>query len=53
VNYLPRLASNLDPPDLCLLSARIIGVSHWRLVTGNSIDSTAVRDKKMSYPCKN
>jgi hypothetical protein len=20
-NYLPRLASNLDPPDLCLLSS--------------------------------
>jgi hypothetical protein len=32
LNYLPRLASNCDPPDLCLLSSRIIGVSHLCLV---------------------
>jgi hypothetical protein len=25
-------ASNRHPPDLCLLSARITGISHWRLV---------------------
>jgi hypothetical protein len=27
MNYLPGLASNCNPPDLCLLS-RIIGMSH-------------------------
>jgi hypothetical protein len=29
MNYLPGLALNLNPPDLCLLRSRIIGVSHW------------------------
>jgi hypothetical protein len=28
---LPRLASNCDPPDLCLQVARITGVNHQRL----------------------
>jgi hypothetical protein len=27
-NYLPRLASNHNPPDLCLLSSKIVDVSH-------------------------
>jgi hypothetical protein len=26
---LPGLALNHSPPDLCLLIARIIGMSHW------------------------
>jgi hypothetical protein len=30
-NYLPRLTSNLHPPELSLPIARITGVSHWRL----------------------
>jgi hypothetical protein len=30
VNYLFGLASSLNSPDLCLLSGRIIGMSHWR-----------------------
>jgi hypothetical protein len=29
VNYLPRLVSNCNPPDLYLLIARITDVSHW------------------------
>jgi hypothetical protein len=29
VNYLPGLALNFDPPDLCLLVARTAGVSNW------------------------
>jgi hypothetical protein len=32
-NYLPRLVSNLDPPDLCLLGSKVIawatGTWHW------------------------
>jgi hypothetical protein len=31
VNYLPRLALNLDPPDLCLIYTRVAGVNHQRL----------------------
>jgi hypothetical protein len=30
MNYLPKLALNLYPPDLCFLSSRITGVSHQR-----------------------
>jgi hypothetical protein len=30
---LPGLASNCDPPDLCLLSSWNTGVSHWRPVS--------------------
>jgi hypothetical protein len=32
MNYLLGLALNHDPPHLCLLKTRIIGVNHWRLV---------------------
>jgi hypothetical protein len=28
ISYLPGLDLNLDPPDLCLLMARIIGATH-------------------------
>jgi hypothetical protein len=30
-NYLPGLASNWDPPDFCLLSLGLQGMSHWCL----------------------
>jgi hypothetical protein len=30
-NYLTRLTSNFDPPDLCFWVARITGVSHQHL----------------------
>jgi hypothetical protein len=34
MNYLPGLALNHDPPDLCLLSiARITGMNHQHLAT--------------------
>jgi argonaute-like protein implicated in RNA metabolism and viral defense len=33
MNNLPRLASNRNPPDLCVLVARITGVSHWHLAS--------------------
>jgi hypothetical protein len=31
-NYLPGLASNCDPPDLCLLSSKDYRMSLWCLV---------------------
>jgi hypothetical protein len=33
MNYLPKLASSFDPPDCCLLSIRVTGVSHRHLAT--------------------
>jgi hypothetical protein len=29
MSYLPGLASNYDPLDLCLLRVRVVGVCHW------------------------
>jgi hypothetical protein len=36
VSYLPGLASNHDPPDLCLLSNWDYSVSHWHLAIFNT-----------------
>jgi hypothetical protein len=52
VNYLARLASNFDPPDLCLLSSE--DYKHEPLAPGKSafFASTKPNSKSQSYQKK-
>jgi hypothetical protein len=48
---LPGLTSNCNPPDLCLLSTRIIGVSHWRPITQLFWIHNTICPKQMLFFC--
>jgi hypothetical protein len=39
----PGLAWNHDPPDLCLLSSWIMGLSHWCLVVSYKLFQNKVK----------